>query len=220
MSETRVLVVDDHAIVRKGICALLRAEDDMQVVGETRTGDEAIREAERLKPDVVLMDLAMPVMDGEEAIRAISATVPSARILVVTSFATDDRIFAAIRAGASGYLLKDSGPSELVSAIRHVRRGESWVDPAVAGKLLSEFRQSGEHAERGPSSSDELTERELEVLQLIAAGHSNKEIAGRLFISEATVQTHVSNILSKLHVKNRGQATVYALRHGLARLED
>lgn len=220
MSKTRVLIVDDHAIVRKGICALLRAEDDMEVVGEACTGDEAIREAERLKPDIVLMDLAMPVMDGEEAIRAISTTVSSARILVVTSFATDDRIFPAIRAGASGYLLKDSGPSELMSAIRHVHRGESWVDPAVAGKLLSEFRQSGVRAERDPSPNDELTERELEVLRLIAAGHSNKEIAGRLFISEATVQTHVSNILGKLHVKNRSQATVYALRHGLAQLEE
>lgn len=160
----------------------------------------------------------MPVMDGEEAIRVISATVPSARILVLTSFATDDRVFTAVRSGASGYLLKDSGPSELVSAIRHVYRGESWVDPAVAGKLLSEFRQSGGRADTNATANDELTERELEVLRLIAAGHSNREIADRLYISEATVQTHVSNILGKLHLKNRSQATVYALRHGLASL--
>jgi NarL family two-component system response regulator LiaR len=171
---------------------------------------------DRLQPDVILMDLVMPEMDGIEAIRRITADLPQARILVLTSYAADAKVFPAIKAGALGYLLKDSGPEELVQAIRQVHRGESWLHPTIARKLLQELsRPSGR-----PPTPDPLTEREVEVLGLVAQGRSNREIASLLMISEATVRTHVSNILSKLHLASRTQAALYALRKGLASLED
>jgi NarL family two-component system response regulator LiaR len=212
----RVLVADDHAIVRKGIRALLATEPDIEVVGEAENGREAVIEVEKLQPDVILMDLVMPEMDGIEAIHRITARQPEARTLVLTSFAADDKVFPAIKAGALGYLLKDSSPEELVQAIHQVYRGESSLHPTIARKLLQELS----HPSERPPTPEPLTEREVEVLRLIARGQSNQEIADQLVISEATVRTHVSNILGKLHLASRTQAALYALREGLASLDD
>ncbi len=220
MSEPiRVVVVDDHAIVRKGITALLATEPGIQVVGEASNGSEALEQAKTLKPDVMLMDLVMPQMDGIEAILQIKASQPDVRILVLTSFAADDKVLPAIKAGALGYLLKDSSPEDLVQAIRQVYRGESWLHPTIARKVLQELTRPAERPP-APDTSDTLTEREAEVLRLIAQGLSNREIAERLVLSEATVRTHVSNILNKLHLASRTQAALYALREGLATLKD
>jgi NarL family two-component system response regulator LiaR len=215
-SSIRVLVADDHAIVRKGIRALLATEPDIEVVGEAENGREAVTEVEKLRPDVILMDLVMPEMDGIEAICRITARQPEARILVLTSFAADDKVFPAIKAGALGYLLKDSSPEELVQAIHQVYRGESSLHPTIARKLLQELSRPSER----PPTPEPLTEREVEVLRLVARGQSNQEIADQLVISEATVRTHVSNILSKLQLASRTQAALHALREGLASLDD
>jgi NarL family two-component system response regulator LiaR len=212
----RVLVADDHAIVRKGICALLATEPGIKVVGEAHDGNDAIAAAQRLQPDVILMDLVMPGVDGLEATRRLACCQPEARILVLTSFAGDDKIFPAIKAGALGYLLKDSGPEDLVHAIQQVHRGESSLHPTVARRLLRELSSP---SEQGPES-DCLTQREVEVLQLVAQGQSNRQVADLLTISEATVRTHVSNILSKLNLCSRTQAALYALREGLVSLND
>lgn len=212
----RVLVADDHAIVRKGICALLATEPDIEVVGEAQDGREAIAEAKRLRPDVILMDLVMPRVDGVQAIRWITAKQPEVRILVLTSFDGDDKVFPSIKAGALGYLLKDSRPEELVRAIQQVHRGESSLHPAIARKLLQELAESSE----GASDTASLTEREKEVLQLLARGQSNRQISEWLDISEATVRTHVSNILAKLNLSSRTQAALYALREGLVPVHD
>ena len=212
----RVLVADDHEIVRKGICALLDTVPDIQVVGEAQDGRQAIDEAQRLLPDIILMDLVMPGTDGVEAIRLIRAFRPEVRILVLTSFCGDDKLFPAIKAGAVGYLLKESGPQELVQAIRQVHCGQSALHPAIARRVLQGLSQPASH---GPAA-DMLSDREIEVLRLVAIGQSNGEIAARLGISEATARTHVSNILAKLHLYSRTQAAVYALREGLASLHD
>jgi NarL family two-component system response regulator LiaR len=212
----RVLIADDHAIVRKGLCALLATEPDIEVIGEAQDGHEVIAEAQELRPDVILMDLVMPRMDGLEATRHITAHQPEVGVLVLTSFASDDKVFPAIQAGARGYLLKDSGPEELVQAIQQVYRGESSLHPTIARRLLQELAYPLESA----SGTNPLTERELQVLRLVAQGWSNQEIADRLAISEATVRTHVSNILSKLKLCSRTQAALYALREGLASLHD
>jgi NarL family two-component system response regulator LiaR len=209
-----VLVADDHAIVRKGICSLLATEPCLEVVGEAQEGQEAVAKAQTARPDVVLMDLVMPGMDGVEAIRLITRSLPGVRILVLTSFASDDKVFAAIRAGALGYLLKDSGPEELVAAIRQVYSGRSSLHPTVARKLVQELCHGSDRACR----TEALTEREMEVLRLLAKGQSNREISDRLAISEATVRTHVSNLLAKLDLCSRTQAALYALREGLASL--
>ena len=212
----RVLIADDHSIVRKGIRALLATEADVEVVGEAADGREAIAEEERLRPDVILMDMVMPHVDGIEAIRRITARRPDARILVLTSFAADEKVLPAIKAGALGYLLKDSSPEELVQAIHQVHLGQSSLHPSIARKLLQEIsRPSGR-----PTILEPLTERELEVLRLVARGMSNRQIADQMVISEATVRTHVSNILSKLHLASRTEAALYAIREGLATLED
>ncbi|MCB9175774.1 MAG: response regulator transcription factor [Caldilineae bacterium] len=212
----RVFLCDDHAIVRQGIRALLTTEPDLEVVGEAADGAEALAALEAAAPDVILMDLAMPRMDGIEAIGRIKAAWPEARILVLTSFASDDKVFPAIKAGALGYLLKDSGPEALVQAIRQVHHGESSLHPAIARKLLEELSRPAAEA----AMPDPLTARELEVLRLIARGLSNQQIAGQLTISDATVRTHVSNILGKLQLASRTQAALYALREGLATLDD
>lgn len=212
----RIMITDDHAIVRKGIRALLATEHDLQVVGEACDGAEAIDQAQALKPDVILMDLVMPNTDGIEATRQITAKIPGMRILVLTSFAADDKVFPAIKAGALGYLLKDSGPDQLIEAIHQVHRGEPSLDPAIARKVLSELS----HPPKTPLTADPLTGRELGVLRLVAQGKSNKEIAEQLVITEMTVRTHVSNILGKLHLASRTQAALYALREGIASLED
>jgi NarL family two-component system response regulator LiaR len=212
----RVLVVDDHLVVRTGIRALLSPEPEIAVVGEACDGAEAVAEALRLEPDVILMDLVMPQMDGIAAIERILVNQPSARILVLTSFEADDKIFPAIRAGALGYTLKDFGPAELVRAIERVYRGETSLHPAIARKVLQELMQPPKR----PPTVVPLTEREVAVLRLIAQGQSNQEIAAALGIGEGTVRVHVSNILSKLHLASRTQAALYALREGLASLAD
>jgi len=210
----RLLIVDDHTIVRRGIRALLATEADIEVVGEASNGREAIAQAARLNPDVILIDLMMPEIDGIEAVRRITAENTDARILVLTSFATDDKVFPAIKAGALGYLLKDSAPESLIDAIRQVYRGESSLHPKIARKLLKEFSRPIEQA----PTPDPLTQREVEVLKLVANGMSNQEIADSLNVSEATVRTHVSHILGKLHLASRTQAVLYALREGLTAL--
>jgi len=210
-SRVRVLIVDDHAIVRKGIRALLSEADGFEVVGEADNGQEAVLRAEESSPDVILMDLLMPGMDGIEATRQITSRRPGAHVLVLTSFAADNKVFPAIKAGASGYLLKDSSPDELVRAIRQVHRGEPSLHPTIARKLLQEVAHP---AELQPAP-EALTGREMEVLRLIAQGLSNQEIADRLVVSEPTVRAHVSRILGKLHLASRTQAALYAVREGL-----
>jgi NarL family two-component system response regulator LiaR len=212
----RVFVAEDHAIVRKGICALLTLEPGIEVVGEASNGREAVRGVESSEPDVILMDLVMPEMDGIEAIRQVIARRPQAHILVLTSFATDDKVFPAVKAGAMGYLLKDSEPGEVVNAIRQVHRGESSLHPRIARKLMQELSRPAEQ----PPTPDPLTEREMEVLRLVAQGKSNRSIADDLSVTEGTVRVHVSSILGKLHLASRTQATLYALREGLASLDD
>jgi NarL family two-component system response regulator LiaR len=216
----RVFIADDQAIVRKGICALLATEPDIKVVGEAADGQEAVAKVPGLLPDVILMDLVMPGMDGIEAIRRIVSREPEARILVLTSFAADDKVFPAIKAGAMGYLLKDSDPEELVRAIHQVYRGDSPLHPKIARKLLREVADAPPQPRRPGPAVDPLSEREVEVLQLVATGKSNQEIATQLVISPGTVRTHVSNILGKLHLASRTQATLYALKEGLASLDD
>jgi NarL family two-component system response regulator LiaR len=216
MSSIRVLIVDDHAIVRIGIRALLATEKDIQVVGEANNGSEAVRQARELGPDVILMDLAMPQMDGIEATRQITAQQSQTRVLVLTSFAADDKVFPAVKAGALGYLLKDSGPEALVEAIRAIYRGEPSLEPSIARKVLQELS----HPSPANPDVDPLTEREMEVLRLIAQGLSNREIAEQLVVAEFTVRSHVSSILSKLHLASRTQAALYALKNRLASLDD
>ncbi len=222
----RVLLVDDHAIVRDGIRAVLRTRDDIEVAGEANNGRDAVAQAETLKPDVVLMDLVMPGMDGIEAIRLIVDGQPESRILVLTSFSAEDKVFPAIKAGAMGYLLKDCDAEELVRAIHQVYRGESSLHPKIARMLLQEMgaiRAPGGgtgYPRPGRPTVDPLTERELDVLKLVARGKSNREIADELVVAEGTVRTHVSNILSKLHLASRTQATLFALREGLTSLDD
>ncbi len=216
MSETiRVLVADDHLVVRRGVRALLATELGIEVVGEATDGVEAVRAAAELAPDVILLDLEMPRLDGVEALRRVLAERPGTRVLVLTSFATDDKVFPAIKAGALGYLLKDSDPDDLARAIRQVHRGESSLHPAVARKVLRELARPPQR----PPTPDPLSARELEVLRLVARGLGNQEIAAALGIGEATVRSHVSSILSKLHLASRTQAALYALREGLASLE-
>jgi len=208
----RILIADDHAVVREGLRALIEAKPDMELVGEAEDGVEAVLLARSLKPDVILLDLLMPRMDGIEAIGEIKKENPNARILVLTSFAGDDKVFPAIKAGALGYLLKDSPSQALIQAIREVHHGKSSLHPTIARKLIREFNRPSTAA----PVENLLTEREVAVLKLIAGGLSNQEIAKTLVVSERTVSSHVSNILEKLHLANRTQAALYALREGLA----
>ena len=213
--EIRILIVDDHAIVREGQRALIETEPGMTLVGEATNGEEAIQMARDLNPDVIFMDLFMPGVGGIEAIEAIKAENREARILVLTSFAEDEMVFTAVKTGALGYLLKDASPDELLTAVRNVNRGEPAMNSIIANKLMREIRRESDL----PPTEEPLTVREVEVLKLVAQGKSNQEIAETLVISERTVRTHVSNILSKLHLANRTQAALYALREGLADLE-
>ena len=212
----RVLIVDDHAIVREGQRALIDTEPGMAVVGEANDGFKAVKLADSLQPDVILLDLHMPRKDGIEAIEEIKAENPEARILVLTSFTEDEKVYAAIKAGAMGYLLKDSSPQEILKAIRQVYQGEMSMRPSIANKLIHELQRTSNMT----PTEDPLTAREVEILKLVAQGLSNQEIAEKLVISERTVRTHVTNILSKLHLANRTQATLYALREGLADLDE
>lgn len=212
----KLLVVDDQSIVRKGICALLEQIDDIDVIGEASNGEEAVAQAKMLHPDVILMDLVMPKMDGISAIQQIMACQPEMRIMALTSFVAEDKVFPAIKAGAMGYLLKDSEPEELITAIRTVNRGEPSLHPTVARMVLDELSQPAQQ----PLTPEPLTEREVAVVRLVAQGLSNHQIADQFVIGEATVRTHVGNILNKLHLANRVQATLYALREGLASLDE
>jgi NarL family two-component system response regulator LiaR len=216
METIRILVADDHAIVREGLRALIGVRKGMEVVGEAADGNEAVSLASALQPDVILLDLVMPNMDGIQAIKEIKHRDPDARILVLTSFADDTQVFPAIKAGALGYLLKDSSPQELLQAIREVYQGRPSLHPNIALRVIQELNRPPEDL---PPTEEPLTERELEVLKLLARGQPNQEISEALVISERTVGTHVSNILGKLHLANRTQAALYALRTGLARLD-
>lgn len=212
----RVLIADDHHVVRGGIRSLLETETDIDVIDEAADGVETVLKTRSLNPDVILMDLMMPRKSGIEAIEEIKQEDPDARILVLTSYSDDEKVFAAIKAGALGYLLKETSTKELLQAIHDVYRGESSLHPAIARKLIRELNRPSNL----PPADEPLTEREIEVLVYVARGYSNQDIANSLFISERTVRTHVSNILSKLHLANRTQAALYALKEGLTNLEE
>jgi DNA-binding NarL/FixJ family response regulator len=213
----RVLVADDQALVRGGFRMILEAKDDLEVVGEAEDGAQAAELAEQHRPDVVLMDVRMPVLDGIEATRRIVASGNAARIIVLTTFDADEYVFAALRAGASGFLLKDVRPADLVEAIRIVARGDALLAPTVTRRLLDRFAMELPDTDSAPPDLGELTERELEVLRLVALALSNAEIAAELVVSEATVKTHVSAVLRKLQLRDRVQAVVLAYDVGLVR---
>jgi len=212
----RILIVDDHAVVREGLSAILGLKPDMEVVGEAADGQGAVQQARKLQPDVILMDMVMPGTSGLQAIQQLQRDNHPARILVLSSFAEDEQIFPAITAGASGYLLKDTTPRQLIDAVRDVYHGQLSLHPTIARKLIGEIAASPADDRTSP---DALTGREIAVLKLVAQGYSNQEIAQQLHISERTVGKHVSSILEKLHLANRTQAALYALREGLASLE-
>ena len=213
----RVLLVDDHAVVRKGLRALLEREPGLEVSGEAEDGEQACRMVDRLQPDVILMDIEMPGAGGIEATRQITSARPESRVVVLTSHAAEEDVLPALKAGAIGYLLKHSAPEDVLQAIRQAYRGETVLHPAIARLVLQEL-----HRPAGPKqarTAEPLSERELEVLRLVARGMSNQEIADALVVSEATVRSHVSSILRKLQLASRTQAALYALREGLAGLE-
>jgi len=212
--QIRILLVDDQLLFRKGVRSLLDEEPDMEVVGEASNGLEAVEQVLAKHPDVVLMDINMPICGGVEATRQIKARRPETKIVALTVSDEDDDLFEAIKAGAEGYLLKDLRPEELFQMLRGVIRGETPISPAVAGKLLSEFRRRP-WPQPSQRAGWDLTARELEVLQLVAEGLGNAEIAARLFVVEGTVKNHLHNILEKLHLENRVQAAAYAIREGL-----
>jgi DNA-binding NarL/FixJ family response regulator len=213
----RVVIADDQALVRGGFRMILDARDDMEVVGEASDGREAIALVEELEPDVVLMDVRMPDVDGIEATERIVASGSAARIVILTTYDADEYVFAALRAGASGFVLKDVRPSELVEGIRIVARGDALLAPSVTRRLLDRFAGTLPETAAAPPDLGELTDRELEVLRFVALALSNAEIAARLVLTEATVKTHVSSVLRKLGLRDRVQAVVLAYDHGLVR---
>lgn len=206
-----VFIVDDHPVVRQGLRTFLSTLEDIEVVGDSEGAETALTAIAQAPPDVVLMDLVMPGIDGVEATRRVREISPSTKVIVLTSFADDEKVFPAIKAGAAGYLLKDVEPADLAEAIRTVHSGEALLHPKVAAKLMQDYADQQRRAPGG-----DLTQRELEVLRLIARGMSNREIAKELVVAEKTVKTHVSNILAKLHLADRTQAALYAVRRGLA----
>lgn len=220
MDRIRVLVVDDHPIFRRGVLELLESQADLEIVAEATDGLEAIRKARETEPDVILMDLDMPRCGGLEATAALQTELPQIKVLILTISDAEADLFAAIKAGARGYVLKNAAPEELIQNINHIAQGEAAVSPSMAAKLLNEFRETGNYTirkEAKPVQSDAapLTVREMEVLEQVAQGASNKEIASELFITENTVKTHLKNILEKLHLRSRSQAAAYAARLGL-----
>jgi len=213
----RVLIADDQEMIRSGLRLILAAEPDINVVAEVSDGDDAVAAARRLRPDVTLMDIRMPRLDGLQATRRLLAdTAPSTRVVVLTTFDIDTYVYEALRSGASGFLLKNAPAEELVQAIRVVASGEGLLDPAVTRRVIEEFARTPAQTQPPPELAN-LTERELEVLHLIARGLSNAEIAARLYVSEATVKTHVARMLTKLRLRDRVQAVVYAYEHGVIR---
>jgi len=209
----RILIVDDHPLIREGLRAILETQPDMELVGEARDGNEAVARAQALKPDVILMDLALPHMDGVEATRQIIQNDQLVRVLILSNYLDDDKVFGVLKAGAKGYLIKETNPQYLRQAVRAVYQGKSALDPAVQRKLVDQFAQT---TGKSASSKDNLTEREQEVLRLMAQGLTNPQIGHKLSIAEGTVRFHVSNVLKKLGLKNRTQAVLYAVHNGLA----
>lgn len=214
----KVFQADDHAIVRSGMRWLISGEEDMELVGESADGEAAITDILRTRPDVVLLDLHMPKKTGLEVIPIIKAQLPDVKILVITSFGDDAHVFPAIQMGAMGYLLKDTAPNDILEAIRELYHGRAVIHPTIALRVLQEVNKP--RIQDKPLTEDPLSQREMEILKLVATGQTNQEIADYLVVSERTVRTHVSNILSKLHLANRTQAALYALREGIASLDD
>jgi len=206
----RVMIADDHAVVRQGLRTYLELQEDIEVVAEAGDGEAAVAAAVRHAPDVVLLDLAMPVLDGVGALAQLRERAPAARVIVLTSFGEDDRLFAALRGGAAGFLLKDTEPADLVGAIRTAHAGQAPLSPAVATRVVEQLASGAR-----PRAADVLTARELEVLGLIAQGRSNKRIALELGVAEKTVKTHVGHVLAKLDLSDRTQAALYAVREGI-----
>ena len=220
MSKIRVLIADDHQVVREGLSALLKMRDDIEVVGQAKDGVEAVEKARELLPDVVLMDISMPRMNGVEATREIRRENPHIRVVVLTMYDEEDYIFDLVKSGATGYLLKDADSTQIAKAIRAVSEGESLIHPTVASKILTEFSLLSQGKGRKPGRLEhDLTDREITVLRLVAEGKTNKEIANDLDLSEKTVKNHVRNIFHKLHVYDRTQAAIHAIRKGLIELD-
>jgi len=220
MEKIKVLIADDHRVVREGLAAILRAREDLEVVGEAQDGQEAVEKARELSPDVILMDVSMPRMSGVEATRVIKRESPHIGIVALTMYDEEKYIFDLVRAGATGYMLKDSDSSQIIAAIRSISKGESLIHPSVASKILAEFSLLSEgKGKKQTRTEHDLTEREITVLRLVADGKTNKEVANDLNLSEKTVKNHVRNIFHKLHVYDRTQAAILAIRKGLIELD-
>jgi len=219
MKKIKVIIAEDHTIVRKGLCALLLGEPDIEVVGEAENGREAIKIVEKSLPDVVVMDIAMPGLNGLDTTRQLKKRFPNLKILILTMHDNEEYIFETLRAGASGYLVKRSAPNELISAIQSVYRNESYLSPAISKKVIEGFVQSGGQAAMEDEDYVKLTGREREVLQLIAEGKANREIARLLHISIKTVESHKAHIMEKLDIRNIAELTQYAIRKGLISLD-
>jgi two-component system NarL family response regulator len=220
MERIKVLIADDHRVVREGLCAILKTKEDIEVVGDAQDGQEAVEKARALLPDVILMDVSMPRMNGVEATRIIKREFPHIGIVALTMYEEQQYIFDLVRAGATGYLLKDTDSAQIAAAIRAIYRGESLIHPSVATKILAEFSLLAQGKSKKQSWEEhDLTEREITVLRLVADGKTNKEIANSLDLSEKTVKNHVRNIFHKLHVYDRTQAAILGIRKGLIELE-
>jgi DNA-binding NarL/FixJ family response regulator len=216
----RVLIVDDHALFRRGLMLVLESDEGIDVVGEAEDGDEAIAKAEQLAPDVVLMDVRMPKISGIDATRRLAETLPTSKIIMLTVSDEEDDLYEAIKAGATGYLLKEISIEEVADAVRAVMQGQTLISPSMASKLIAEFANLSKRAdERTSVPAPKLTDRELEVLKLVAQGLTNREVADQLFIAENTVKNHVRNILEKLHLHSRMEAVLYAVKEKLFELE-
>lgn len=218
LKKIRVLIADDHTIVRKGLCSLLRGENDITVIGEARDGREVIRKAGELSPDVILLDINMPLLNGIEVARNIKQIHPSMGVIILTMYSDEGYVHEALLAGASGYLIKNTIPQDLCSAIRAVSRGESFLSPSISKTVIERYTKLGT-SDRGELHKDELTAREREILQLIAEGYTNQEISELLFISSKTVEVHKQNIQKKLNISGTARLTQYAIRKGLIKIE-